>query len=141
MITAIESIAGARLHRPGDTLSLDPEVEESLVERGAAEWAEDPAAKPKPKPKPSTDTKAASKADGNAPASDGQSGAGDPSPDERQARIRAAVAKLAADPASCTKSGKPTAKAIEAETGLDGVTAKERDAAFDALPPPAEQTD
>ena len=136
-IVAVESIAGVRLHRPGAVLDLDPEVEASLVERGAAEWAEPPAKKPKPKTeaKPSTDTNAASQADGNAPAPDGQSGAGDPSPDERQARIRDAVAKLAADPASCTRSGRPTAKAVQAATGLEGVTAAERDAAFAALQP------
>ena len=136
-IVAVESITGVRLHRPGAVLTLDPEVEAALVERGAAKWAEEPAKKPKPKTeaKPSQDAKASSKADGSAPASGAQSGAGDPSPAERESRIRDAVAKLAADPASCTKSGRPTTKAIQAETGLEDVTAKERDAAFAAVRP------
>lgn len=135
MIVAVESIAGARLHRPGDTLTLDPEVEEALVECGAAEWAEPPAKKPKTEAKPSQNAKAADKADGNAPAPDAQSGAGDPSPANREPRIREAVAALAGDPDSCTKSGRPTVPAVSARTGLDDVTAKERDAAFDALQP------
>lgn len=138
-VTLLESVAADRLRRPGETLDLGDEVERRLVERGVAVWADGSGPK---RAQPSKDTSPARQgADSGSPAppgaGDSQSQApGGDFPAERGERIRAAAAKAAGDPAMCTKSGSPTVGALRELTGLADVTAKERDAALDAIQPP-----
>ena len=113
-----------RAYAAGDKVEIDDHtIEAELIEAGVIAAGDGRVAAEPPE--------AASYSSAGA-GNDGRGDAGATAAD-RAARLVAAIGELAADnPEQWTSSGKPKTEALEAVCGLEGVSAAERDAAWDA---------
>ena len=119
---------GRRRYGPGDEIELDLEPDDPLLADGTIEALDadtDPGAGGDPDTDPDTDTEMPAPAGGQEKEARGA--------ESREARLLAAIGDLEADNADhWTKKGKPEIRALEALAGLHDVSAKERDAVWDA---------
>ncbi len=127
-----------RRYEPGEEIVLEDEAAGPLLESGVIAWLSEGERRPAGTSAAGSDGEGESGAKGGESKRPAGSGANPDSGAEaagRAAVLREAIAALgpeAREPEQWTRSGKPEVRALEAASGLGGVSAAERDAAWAA---------